>query len=68
MSLTPWVGDPIQPDEERRVCVMGVVAWGFLIGEVVLVIWVMRFIGRVEKERPTASIVPATAADIELVE
>jgi hypothetical protein len=47
---------------------MGVVAWGFLIGEVVLVIWVMRFIGRVEKERPTESIVPATAADIELVE
>ena len=47
---------------------MGVAAWAFLIGEVVLVIWVLRFIGRIEKERPTESIVPATAADIELVE
>ena len=46
---------------------MGIAAWGFLIGEVVLVIWVMRFIGRIERERPTESIVPATAADIELV-
>ena len=47
---------------------MGIAAWAFLIGEVVLVIWVMRFIGRVERERPTELIVPATAADIELVE
>ena len=47
---------------------MGVAAWAFLIGEVALVIWVLRFIGRIEKERPTESIVPATAADIELVE
>ena len=47
---------------------MEVAAWAFLIGEVVLVIWVLRFIGRIEKERPTESIVPATAADIELVE
>jgi len=47
---------------------MGIAAWAFLIGEVVLVIWALRFIGRVEKERPTESIVPATAADIELVE
>ena len=47
---------------------MGVAAWAFLIGEIVLVIWAVRLIGRVEKERPTESIVPATAADIELVE
>ena len=47
---------------------MGVAAWGFLIGEVILVIWALKLIGRIEKERPTESIVPATAADIKLVE
>lgn len=47
---------------------MGFFAWALLIGEIVLVIWVLRFIGRIEKERPTETIVPHTDADVRLVE
>lgn len=36
--------------------------------EIVIVLWVIRLVWRIEREEPTESIVPATDGDVELVE
>ena len=43
-------------------------AWIMIILEVLLAIWVVRLIWRIEEEKPTEDIVPATDEDVELVE
>lgn len=47
--------------------IMGSLAWSLIGLEVILAIWVVRLVWRVEAERPTESIVPKTDADAELV-
>lgn len=46
---------------------MSPLAWSFIGLEILLTIWVVRLVWRVETERPTETIVPKTDADAELV-
>jgi len=41
--------------------------WLAIILEILLAIWLVRFIWRTEEERPTEDIVPATDKEVELV-
>ncbi|NKB68088.1 MAG: hypothetical protein GKR89_13585 [Candidatus Latescibacteria bacterium] len=47
---------------------MDTTIWLFLVVEVLLGIGVVRLIWRAERDNPTENIVPATEAEVELVE
>ena len=47
---------------------MGPLLWLILGAEALLVIWVIRLVWHTEQQNPTEDIVPATEADVELVE
>ena len=47
---------------------MTTAGWLTILLEVLVAVWVVRLVWRVESERPTEGIVPATGDDVELVE